>query len=76
MVKKLRKVGNSNAVILDRPMMDMVGLEEGASLQITVSGGSIILTPVTPRQVDAEEIERQLDRVVGERGAVLRELAK
>jgi hypothetical protein len=26
--------------------------------------------------VDAEEIERQLDRVVGERGAVLRELAK
>ena len=29
MVKKLQKVKNSNAMILDLPIMEMVGLEEG-----------------------------------------------
>jgi len=76
MVKKLQKVGNSNAVILDLPIMEMVGLEEGKEVQITVSNGSIIITPVNPRRVDPEELERQLDRVVGERRRMLKELAE
>lgn len=75
MVKKLQKVGNSNALILDLPIMEMVGLEEGKEVQITVSNGSIIITPVNPRQVDQEELERQLDRVIGARRKILKELA-
>jgi len=75
MVKKLQKVGNSNALILDLPIMEMVGLEEGKEVQVTVSNGSIIITPVNPRQVDPEELERLLDRIVGERREILRELA-
>ena len=75
MVKKLQKVGNSNALILDLPIMEMVGLQEGKEVQITVSNGSIIITPVDPRRVDPEELERQLDRIVGERREVLKELA-
>jgi antitoxin component of MazEF toxin-antitoxin module len=75
MVKKLQKVGNSNAVILDLPIMEMVGLEEGKEVQITVSNGSIIITPVNPCRVDQEELERHLDRIVGERGKILKELA-
>jgi antitoxin component of MazEF toxin-antitoxin module len=76
MVKKLQKVGNSNAVILDLPIMEMVGLEEGKEVQITVSNGSIIITPVDPRQVDPKELERHLDRIVGERRQMLKELAE
>ena len=75
MVKKLQKVGNSNALILDLPIMEMVGLQEGKEVQITVSNGSIIITPVDPRRVDPEELERQLDRIVGERREALKELA-
>ena len=75
MVKKLQKVGNSNALILDLPIMEMVGLQEGKEVQITVSNGSIIITPVDPRRVDPEELERQLDRIVGERREMLKELA-
>jgi antitoxin component of MazEF toxin-antitoxin module len=75
MVKKLQKVGNSNALILDLPIMEMVGLQEGKEVQITVSNGSIIITPVDPRRVNPEELERQLDRIVGERREMLRELA-
>lgn len=75
MVKRLQKVGNSNAIILDLPIMEMVGLEEGKEVQITVSNGSIIITPVNPRRVDQEELERHLDCIVGERSKILRELA-
>jgi antitoxin component of MazEF toxin-antitoxin module len=75
MVKKLQKVGNSNALILDLPIMEMVGLQEGKEVLITVSNGSIIITPVDPRRVDPEELERQLDRIVGERRDMLRDLA-
>ena len=74
-VKRLQKVGNSNAIILDLPIMEMVGLEEGKEVQVTVSNGSIIITPVNPRLVDQEELERHLDRIVGERREMLRELA-
>ena len=75
MVKRLQKVGNSNAVILDLPLMEMVGLEEGKKVQVTVNNGSIIITPVNPRRVDPEELKRHLDRIVGERGEMLKELA-
>lgn len=75
MVKRLQKVGNSNALILDLPIMEMVGLAEGKEVLVTVSNGSIIITPVNPRRVDAEELERHLDRIVGERREMLRELA-
>ncbi|MCJ7652707.1 MAG: hypothetical protein MUO75_03275 [Actinobacteria bacterium] len=75
MVKRLQKVGNSNAIILDLPIMEMVGLEEGKEVQVTVSNGSIIITPVNPRLVDQEELERHLDRIVGERREMLKELA-
>ena len=75
MVKKLQKVGNSNALILDLPIMEMVGLEEGKEVQISVSNGSIIITPVNPRRMNPEELERQLDRIVGERRQMLKELA-
>jgi antitoxin component of MazEF toxin-antitoxin module len=75
MVKKLQKVGNSNAIILDLPLMEMVGLEEGKEVQVTVSNGSIIITPVNPRRVDPEELKMHLDRIVGERGDMLKELA-
>ena len=75
MVKKLQKVGNSNALILDLPIMEMVGLGEGKEVQVTVCNGSIIITPVNPRRVDPQKLERQLDRIVGERREMLKELA-
>ena len=75
MIKRLRKVGNSNALILDLPIMEMVGLDEGKEVQVTVSNGSIIITPVNPRRVDPEKLERHLDRIVGERKEMLKELA-
>jgi antitoxin component of MazEF toxin-antitoxin module len=75
-IKKLKKVGNSNAVIIDKAIMELVGLEENGEVQITVHDGSVVLTPAHPRTVDQARFEAALERVVTERREVLRRLAQ
>jgi len=76
MIKKLRKVGNSNALILDKPILELLGLAEDGQVKLTVSDGALIVTPTDPRPVDRERFEASLDRVVAERRRVLRRLAE
>jgi antitoxin component of MazEF toxin-antitoxin module len=76
MIKQLRKVGNSNALILDRAIMEMVGLQERGEVQLTVSNGSLILTPANPRPVSDEQFRRALDRIVARRRRALKRLAE
>ena len=45
MIKHIKKVGNSSALILDRALMELVGLSEGGEVQLTVHNGSIIIGP-------------------------------
>lgn len=76
MIKRIKKIGNGNALFLDKALLELVGLEEGADVQISVHSGSIIVTPVEPRRVDEERFQAALDRVVSERREVLKRLAE
>lgn len=76
MVKTLRRVGNSNALLLDKPILELLGLSEGSKVNLTVTNGALVVTPVNPAPVDAEQFQTCLDRVVKEWGDVLEKLAK
>jgi antitoxin component of MazEF toxin-antitoxin module len=76
MVKRLRKVGNSSALILDKAIMELVGLEEGADVQLTVHQGSLLLTPVKPRAATDAEFEAAMDYVFKKRHSALKRLAE
>jgi len=76
MIKQLRRVGNSNALILDRAIMDLIGLEENGEVQLTVHNGSLVLTPANPKQISPEQFERTMSRVVSRRRSALRRLAE
>lgn len=76
MIKQLTKVGNSQALILDKAILELVGLEENGEVQLTVDNGSIIVTPANPKPIDDERFQACLDRVVKERREVLRRLAQ
>ncbi len=76
MIKRLRKVGNSNALILDRPLLELLGLEENGEVRLTVEGQSLVVTPTDPRPVDPERFEACLDRVAKDRRELLRKLAE
>jgi antitoxin component of MazEF toxin-antitoxin module len=76
MVKKIKKVGNGNALFLDKPLLELVGLEEGAEVHLTVEAGSIIVTPVRPSTVPADRFEAALKNVISKRRRVLKRLAE
>ena len=49
MIKAIKKVGNSQGIILDAPLMEMAHLKVGDEMHVTVhEGGSITFTPMRP----------------------------
>jgi antitoxin component of MazEF toxin-antitoxin module len=46
MHKKLVKYGNSNALIIDRAILELLNIKEGAMLHLKTDGTSLIITPV------------------------------
>ena len=76
MIKRLRKVGNSNALILDKPIMELLGLEEDGQVQLTIQDGALIVVPTNPFLVDKEEMNSKLEYILQKRKEVLRRLAE
>ena len=75
MVKTIRKVGNSNALLLDKPILELLGLQEGGQVKLTVSDGSLIVTPVS-LTADPEKFQKSLDQVMRTRRKLLEKLAQ
>lgn len=60
MVKTLQKHGNSHALVIDKALMEVLGINADSPLEVTVSGNSLIVTPVhvgVGRERIAQEIE-------------------
>jgi antitoxin component of MazEF toxin-antitoxin module len=76
MIKQLRKVGNSNALILDKPILELLGLEEGGQVQLTIQDGLLIVAPANPRQLTPDDLQDHLDYVVKKRQGALKRLAQ
>ncbi len=45
MLKKLVKYGNSNAIILDKAILELLEIEEGSIIKVKTDGTSLIITP-------------------------------
>ena len=75
MIKTLQKHGNSQALVIDKALMVALGVETDTPLQVTVSGNSLIVTPVNVgvgREAVAESIEKLRPRY----GRMLKNLAE
>jgi len=46
MIKKLQKHGNSHALVISKALMEALGIDENTPLQITVSGATLVVSPV------------------------------
>lgn len=55
MIKKLVRHGNSRALVIDKPILEIIGADENTEFTITTDGRSLTITPVK----SAEE-ERRL----------------
>ena len=45
MLKKLVKYGNSNALVLDKALLELLNITEGSVVKIKTDGTSLIVTP-------------------------------
>ena len=54
MIKKLTKHGNSAALVIDKPILSLLGATADTSFNMITDGDSLILTPVR----DEEEEKR------------------
>jgi antitoxin component of MazEF toxin-antitoxin module len=76
MIKQLRKVGNSTALLLDKPLLELLGMTEKDKVQLTVSGGALVITPVQPGTISNEQFDQSVTKVMKKRRKLLDRLAR
>lgn len=79
MVKKLTKQGNELALVIDKSLLESLGIDEKTNLEILVMGGNIIIKPratskSTKKRNDA--LEDSAKRIIEKYGPVFKKLAK
>ena len=74
MTKKLVQHGNSAALILDKPILDLLHVTMDTPLEISTDGRSIVISPVTSHSED--EFLSSLDRINSKFATTLERLAK
>jgi len=75
MIKKLSKHGNSLALVIDRPVLDLLEIDEGTPLEISTDGRALVVTPVLD-EGRRERFEEALASTNRRYGKALKRLAE
>ena len=61
MKKRLTKTGNSLALVLDKPLLEQLGIDEHTPLELSTNGDVLVVTPVRDRRFRkaADKINRK-----------------
>lgn len=66
MIKQLTKIGNSQGIILDKAILDLLNIKEGSSFEVTTKNGGLFLKPIDIKDVYAgisKRHRRSLDKL-------------
>ena len=55
MIKTLRPVGNSLGLIIDRPILDLLGIDRQTQLRVTTDGKVLYIEPIARDGYDGAE---------------------
>ena len=75
MIRTLQRHGNSQALVIDKPLMEALGIEQETPLQITISGNSLIITPAHVG-LGEKKIRDTIEKLRPEYQEMLKNLAK
>lgn len=75
MKKKLTRTGNSYAVVLDRPILEAVGLGPEDPVEVSTDGEVIVITPARD-PARTKRIRKIMDEAHRTYGEVFQRLAK
>ncbi|HEY3054217.1 MAG TPA: AbrB/MazE/SpoVT family DNA-binding domain-containing protein [Thermoanaerobaculia bacterium] len=64
MIKRLTKTGNSLALVLDKRLLEQLGIDEETSLELSANGDVLVVTPVRnrTRQRKLKKALEEMDR--------------
>lgn len=75
MIKKLTRHGNSAALIIDRPILELLGADIDTAFEIVTDGQALILTPVKDEK-RAERFNKSMESIAEKYEKTFEELAK
>jgi antitoxin component of MazEF toxin-antitoxin module len=75
MIKKLTKHGNSLALIIDRPVLDLLNIDAETPLDISTDGQVLIITPAQDKK-RRERFQEALESTNRKYGRALKRLAE
>lgn len=75
MIKKLVAHGNSAALIIDKPIMDLLKVDMKTSLEVSTDGRSLIISPVENDKRE-RRFRTALEKVNKSHAKTLQKLAK
>jgi len=73
--KKLTKVGNTQAVVLDKTLLSLVDADTESTFKISVEGKKIVLEAMSAKEVERMALEAS-DRIRRTQKNVFKKLAK
>ncbi|MCL1812470.1 MAG: AbrB/MazE/SpoVT family DNA-binding domain-containing protein [Treponema sp.] len=75
MVKKLIRHGNSAALVIDKPIMEILNITNETTFGLSTDGRNIILSPQTEHSQE-NNILYSLEKINKQYGAVLKKLGE
>lgn len=75
MVKKLTKHGNSLALVIDRPVLDLLKIDADTPLDISTDGARLIIAPASPAS-RKQKFDRAQERAHQRYGKTFEKLAE
>jgi len=75
MIKKLIQHGNSSALIIDKPIMELLNIDFETPLELSTDGNNIIISPVKDKS-RLEKLNKSLNKINTQFNSTLKKLAK
>ena len=71
--KKLTPIGNSLGLVIERPVLDLLGIDRGTTLEVITDGDGLHIRPV--RQGYLDQVREAARRVMNAHEKTLKKLA-
>lgn len=76
MTKRIRAIGNSAGIIIDKPILELLKITPETELELSTDGERLVITPIRSPAARKAALAKAQRRVVKEHDATFRKLAK
>lgn len=75
MIKKLTRTGNSLALVLDKKLLEQLGIDEKTELELSTNGDVLVMTPLRGK-TRQRKFRRSAERINRKYAGLFRRLAE